>query len=153
MTDKEQLNQERYLIVKAILDEHLEKNSQRKTPERYAILRGIYDLDDHFSIEEIFQMMKDNNYRVSRATLYNTIELLIECKLVTKHTQPDHNQATYEASHFSRQHDHIILDDGEIIEFCDPRIETIKKNIEELFDVKIDRHSLYFYGSKNKTDE
>jgi len=153
MNKNEQLNEERFLTVKAILDEHLEKNNQRKTPERYAILRGIYDLDDHFSIEEIFELMKTNNYRVSRATLYNTIELLIECNLVTKHSQPQHNQATYEASHFSRQHDHLILEDGEIIEFCDPRIEHIKKTMEELFDVKIDKHTLYFYGSRNKKEE
>ncbi len=50
------------------------------------------------------------------------------------------------------QHDHLILTDtGEVIEFCDPRLHTIKQNIEEIFDVKIDSHSLYFYGKKNKS--
>ena len=36
------------------------------------------------------------------------------------------------------------------MEFCDPRIDVIKKTIEEVFDVTIDSHSLYFYGRKNK---
>lgn len=38
----------------------------------------------------------------------------------------------------------------EIIEFCDPRIQGIKQSIEEAFGVKIDTHSLYFYGNKKK---
>ncbi len=94
--------------------------------------------------------MKNKNYRVSRATLYNTIELLLECKLVRKH-QFSSNQAQYEKSYFDHQHDHIILTDtGEVIEFCDPRIQSIKKNIEEIFGVEINNHSLYFYGKKIK---
>ncbi|MDC1279627.1 transcriptional repressor, partial [Flavobacteriaceae bacterium] len=89
-------------------------------------------------------------YRVSRATLYNTIELLLESKLVRKH-QFGSNQAQYEKSYFDHQHDHLILtDSGEVIEFCDPRIQTIKKNIEEIFGVEINNHSLYFYGKKIK---
>jgi Fur family ferric uptake transcriptional regulator len=95
--------------------------------------------------------MKNKNYRVSRATLYNTIELLLDCKLVRKH-QFGTAQAQYEKSYFDHQHDHIILtDSGEVKEFCDPRIQTIKKNIEEIFGIEIHNHSLYFYGtSKNK---
>ena len=96
--------------------------------------------------------MKNKKYRVSRATLYNTIELLLECGLVRKH-QFGQNQAQYEKSYFDRQHDHIILTDtGEVIEFCDPRIQSIKQTIEEVFDIKIDKHSLYFYGIKKSTN-
>jgi len=92
--------------------------------------------------------MKNKNYRVSRATLYNTIELLLECMLVRKH-QFGQNQAHYEKSYFDKQHDHVILDNGEVIEFCDPRIQNIKKTIEDVFDITISKHSLYFYGTKN----
>ena len=95
--------------------------------------------------------MKDK-YRVSRATLYNTIELLMECGLVRKH-QFGQNQAYYEKSYFDKQHDHLILTDtGEIIEFCDPRILAIQQTIEEVFGVEINNHSLYFYGTK-KTEK
>ena len=96
--------------------------------------------------------MKEKNYRVSRATLYNTIELLLECGLVRKH-QFGKNQAQYEKSYFDRQHDHIIFtDSGEVKEFCDPRIQNIKKTIEEIFDVEIHNHSLYFYGTKKRVN-
>jgi Fur family ferric uptake transcriptional regulator len=95
--------------------------------------------------------MKNKNYRVSRATVYNTLDLLLECDLVKKH-QFGKNLSLYERSYGFRQHDHVICTDtNEIFEFCDPRIGAIQKLVEETFDITVTSHSLYFYGRKNPT--
>jgi Fur family ferric uptake transcriptional regulator len=62
--------------VRQLFSEHLEKNQLRKTPERFAILDEIYSRNQHFDVEELFESMKAKNYRVSRATVYNTLDLL-----------------------------------------------------------------------------
>ena len=137
-----------YLSVKKIFTDYLQRHKLRKTPERFAIIKEIYSIDGHFDIDALYNRMKDNKYSVSRATLYNTMELLLDSGLVIKH-QFGHNCAQYEKSYKFRQHDHFIDTETEqVMEFCDPRLWEIQRAIEEQLGVEITHHSLIFYGRK-----
>lgn len=133
--------------VKRLFINYLEEHQQRKTPERFAILDEIYSNKEHFDVETLYVHMKNRNYRVSRATVYNTLDLLLDAGLVVKH-QFGKNLALYEKSYGFRQHDHLICNVcNNILEFCDPRIQQIKSTMGDLLQFEVTNHSLHLFGN------
>jgi len=143
-------NKSNFDSAKQIFTAFLENKELRKTPERFAILEEIYSRADHFDVDDLYISMKNKKYQVSRATVYNTLDLLVECDLVTKH-QFGKNLAQYEKAFGSRQHDHLIcLDCHKVEEFCDPRIQNIQTMVGDTMKFDVMHHSLIFYGNCKK---
>ena len=132
--------------VRRIFSDFLRERNQRHTPERSSILEAVYATSGHFDADELYLDLKEKGVRVSRATVYNTLDLLIECELVVKH-QFGNKQAKYERAYSYWQHDHLIcMDCSELFEFCDPRIQSIQEMVAGFYQFEVKHHSLHIYG-------
>lgn len=131
--------------VERILDNYLEMNNHRKTPERYAILKAVYHMDGHFTLDELGQKLsEDYRFPVSRATLYNTLNLFMELRLVIRHRFQ--GATKYEACYAGENHCHQICTMcGKVTEVKAPEI-TEAINQMHLRRFRKDGFSLYIYG-------
>jgi Fur family ferric uptake transcriptional regulator len=138
--------------VSLIFSKYLKSKGLRQTPERFAILSEIYLSDTHFSLQALGERLTKKKFFVSRGTLYNTVELLLDCGLIRRY-QLEGNRTRYEKTKNTKSYDYLVLSDTkEVLEFSDEQLSKIQKNIEKLFNVKIYDHSLIFYG-RRKTNE
>ena len=128
-----------------ILDNYLEMNNFRKTPERYAILNAVYDISGHFTLEDLGQKLADEqHFPVSRATLYNTLNLFIELRIVIRHNIK--GTTKYEAYYPGNNHCHQICTMcGKVMEIKSPEISIAVENMHTKRFRK-DGFTLYVYG-------
>ncbi|KAA6341614.1 Ferric uptake regulation protein [termite gut metagenome] len=131
--------------VKQIFTEYLNIHGHRKTPERYVILDAVYSIDGHFDIETLYsRMLEQEKFRVSRATLYNTILLLLQARLIIKHQFG--NSSQYERSYNKETHHHQICTQcGRVSEFQNKQLQTAIENTK-LVRFQLSHYSLYIYG-------
>ncbi|MDE5772943.1 MAG: transcriptional repressor [Muribaculaceae bacterium] len=109
-------------IQSAKLTEFLRRRNLRKTPERYAILAKAVEMGAHFGVDALYNAMEAEGYHVSRATVYNTLELLCEAAILNRHLFAT-NQARYELA--TGAHLHLICRHcGEIREIEDESLTS-----------------------------
>lgn len=146
------MNNQKITVARQQLADCLEKKSLFKTEERFALLDEIYRRDDHFDADELYTSMLNRRFRVSRATVYNNLELLASCGLVRKH-QFGTKKTRYEKTLGCRQHHHLIcLDCRKVIEFCDPRLGPIQQEVGDALHFSMHDHELVLYGCCLQTD-
>ena len=131
--------------VERILDNYLEMNNHRKTLERYTILRAVYGIHGHFTLEDLSaKLINEMNFHVSRATLYNTLNLFMALRLVIRHRFQ--GTTKYEACYDNNSHCHQICTMcGKVMEVKSPEIIAAVENMATKRFRK-DGFSLYIYG-------
>ena len=131
--------------VERILDNYLEMNNHRKTLERYTILRAIYSINGHFTLEELNEkLLREMNFHVSRATMYNTLNLFMELRLVIRHRFQ--GSTRYEACYDNASHCHQICTMcGKVMEIKSSEISIAVENMHTKRFRK-DGFTLYVYG-------
>ena len=133
------------VAVERLLDNYLEMNNHRKTPERYTILRAIYSMNGHFTLEELkARLAQEMDFPVSRATLYNTLNLFLSLRLVVRHRFQ--GSTKYEACYDNQSHCHQICTIcGKVTEVKSPEIIEAVENMH-LKRFRKDGFTLYVYG-------
>ncbi|MBX2991352.1 MAG: transcriptional repressor [Bacteroidetes bacterium] len=131
-----------------ILTKHLKSNGKlRATPERFAVLDAVLQSQGHFDVEALYYRLISNGVKVSKATVYNTLELLQECGLVSKYRFAE-NTSRYEKA-FGRPHHHhmICLNCGDIIEFTSDRLERIQEEMAHGKGFEIQSTTIQIFGT------
>ena len=130
--------------ARQVLDNYLSLNRHRKTPERYAVLEAAYSLKGYFTMEDLDKQLRSIQFRVSRATLYSTIKLFMELRLVVKHHLTD--GIRYETCQSDASHCHQVCTVcGKTTELKKPEINAVIDSLK-LRRFRKDGFSLSIFG-------
>lgn len=130
-----------------IFTDYLKVNKMRCTPERYAILKAIYSINESFDIETLLKIMEEKEkFRVSRATIYNTISLLINANLVTHHQFGTISK--YEKCFNSGKCHMICTNCHKVVEINN--IDLTERLTNGIKKFHLTHYSLYIYGLCNR---
>jgi Fur family ferric uptake transcriptional regulator len=107
----------------------LKEHNLKTTPERIAVLKEVLLSDGHFDADQLFERAQKYSRRVSRATIYRVLPLLVEAGFVAE-TLLSQGRVSYERVYGSQRHDHMICEDcQEVIEFRSPRLDELVEEI------------------------
>ena len=127
-------------VISKILIKILKSEGLRYTDQRQAIWDEIRNSNEHRDAEDIYLKLKEKNVKVSRATVYRTIDVLVKNRLVRK-MDVGEGRSLYEPRIDDEHHDHMIcLDTGDIIEFYNKELEDLQDTIAKKHGYKVIRH-------------
>ena len=132
--------------VELIFTDFLKKNNLKFTPERITVLDEIRNTDQHFEPESLLVRLKSKKVKISRATIYRTLELLVQSGLVKKNVFAN-GTTLYERKFGTRVHDHFLCEQcGRIIEFFDASLVEIHNRLAKKHQLVIHEYSHQIYG-------
>jgi Fur family ferric uptake transcriptional regulator len=119
----------------------------RITEQRRVIARVLSESDDHPDVDELHQRAAAIDKGISIATVYRTVRLFEEAGILDRHDFGD-GRARYEAAP-EAHHDHMIdVESGKVIEFVDPELEALQRQIAEKLGYRLVDHRMELFGVK-----
>lgn len=129
-----------------VLQRYMAQRGLKSTRQRTLIIDTFFSLDGHLSVEELWNKVREQDARVSVATVYRTMKLLNECGLAHARNFGD-GQTRYEAAAGREHHDHLICTHcGRIEEFEDDRIEALQEAVAHRHGFTVTSHKMELYG-------
>lgn len=129
-----------------LFDKFLAENDLKATPQRRAVLEAVLETHRHFDADELVDMLKRKNKRISRATVYRVLELLVKGGFV-RTLELGESRKFYEHIIGHRHHDHLICTEcGRTLEFGDGLIELLQQKVCDELNFKAESHSLRIFG-------
>jgi Fur family ferric uptake transcriptional regulator len=126
------------------------KHGLRSTDQRRLIVETFFKAKDHISIEELLSAVREQDARVGYATVYRTLKLLAECGVANERSFGD-GLTRYELNDEASHHDHLIcVECRTIVEFEEPRIETLQEEIADRYGFSLKWHKHEMYGVCSK---
>lgn len=118
----------------------------RNTPEREEIIREIFSSGDHFDVDELYLRLRSRGRRVSKASIYRNLPLIMECSLIREAWHED-GHMHYEPVYGHRHHCHLrCMACGKVVEFNDEKLNTIERSLGEKYGFEILDHRLEVFG-------
>lgn len=135
--------------MQELLTRYLAEKKLRKTEERYTILKCICTFPGHFDMCLLAQKLEETNFHVSKATLYNTLQVLEDCRLIVRH-QLTPQSAQYELRILAETHQHLICTKcGAIRDLKDVTLRNDLRNLK-ISRFTPEYYALYIYGICSK---
>jgi Fur family transcriptional regulator, ferric uptake regulator len=124
----------------------------RITEQRRIIARVLSESQDHPDVEQLHARASAVDPKISIATVYRTVRLFEEAGILDRHDFGD-GRARYEAAP-EAHHDHLIdVETGKVVEFVDPELESLQKQIAEKLGYRLVDHRMELYGVRIERDD
>tara|TARA_B100001540_G_C15588555_1_gene542925 strand:+ start:341 stop:745 length:405 start_codon:yes stop_codon:yes gene_type:complete len=126
--------------------EKCNKKGLRITNQRELVISIIENSTDHPNVDELYKRASIKDKSVSIATVYRTVKLLEDAKVIDKHEFGD-GKARYEQTR--EHHEHLIdVETGEVIEFINEELEKLKNEIANKMGYELVDHKLELFGKR-----
>ena len=132
--------------TKQIFRSFIDNKNLRYTVQRDILIEELYINGGHLTPDEFSEIIKNKHPEIGKATVYRTLKLFEEAKLISKIEFGD-GRIRYEICTDKEHHDHLICEKCKrSVEVIDPKIESLQKRLAQKHGFELTRHRLYLFG-------